>query len=191
MQSLTAGITKADTGIDGIVLEHPRPDLCAQEPERESSFSWHATFPPGTFVPPHIHPTQDEFIYMFEGRFDLVLDGQDFVATAGDLIRLPMGIPHGIFNKSDQPMKCFFWVYADAQALRPVLGDPQHEGADARRGRGALRQARSGVPAAASLSALSETEARLRRLRRPVDLLAGRSPPSPHSRARSPCAART
>ncbi len=76
----------------------------------EASFSWHATFPPGTFVPPHIHPTQDEFIYMFEGRFDLMLDGRDFIATAGDLIRLPMGLPHGIFNKSDQPVKCFFWV---------------------------------------------------------------------------------
>ena len=33
---------------------------------------------------------------------DLLLDGRDFVATAGDLIRLPMNIPHGIFNKSDQ-----------------------------------------------------------------------------------------
>ncbi len=32
----------------------------------EQSFSWHATFPPGTFVPPHIHPTQDEFIYMLD-----------------------------------------------------------------------------------------------------------------------------
>ena len=35
----------------------------------EGSFSWHATLPPDTFVPPHIHPTQDEFIYMFEGQF--------------------------------------------------------------------------------------------------------------------------
>ena len=61
-------------------------------------------------MPPHIHPTQDEFIYMFEGRMDAVLDGRDFVANAGDLLRLPMGIPHGLFNKSDQPMKCLFWV---------------------------------------------------------------------------------
>jgi len=28
----------------------------------------------------------------------------------GDLIRLPMNQPHGIFNKSDQTVKCFFWV---------------------------------------------------------------------------------
>ena len=39
-----------------------------------------------------------------------MLDGKDFAATAGDLIRLPMGIAHGIFNKSDQPVKSFFWV---------------------------------------------------------------------------------
>jgi len=33
-----------------------------------------------------------------------------FVATAGDLIRMPMNVPHGLFNKSDQPIKCLFWV---------------------------------------------------------------------------------
>ena len=61
-------------------------------------------------APAHIHPTQEEYIYIFEGRLDAVLEGRDFVAGPGDLIRLPMGIPHGLFNKSDQPMKCLFWV---------------------------------------------------------------------------------
>ncbi len=109
MQSLTAGITKAGTGVDGIVWTILGQTYVPKSVS-ETSFSWHATFPPGTFVPPHIHPTQDEFIYMFEGRFDLQIDGRDYVATAGDLIRLPMGISHGIFNKSDQAVKCFFWV---------------------------------------------------------------------------------
>ncbi len=65
-----AGITRADEGIDAI-----RWNILGQTyvPKQlsETSFSWHATFPPGTFVPPHIHPTQDEFIYMLSGRFDL------------------------------------------------------------------------------------------------------------------------
>jgi uncharacterized RmlC-like cupin family protein len=47
---------------------------------------------------------------MLEGRMDLVLEGREFFATSGDLIRLPMTIPHGLFNKSDQAVKCFFWV---------------------------------------------------------------------------------
>src|ERR1700683_2720074 len=106
---LTPGITKAGEGLDNIAWNILGQTYVPKQIS-EGSFSWHATLPPGTFVPPHIHPTQDEFIYMLEGRFDLVLDGREFVATAGDLIRLPMQIPHGIFNKSDQTVKCFFWV---------------------------------------------------------------------------------
>ena len=109
MQQLTAGVTKAGTGIDGIVWTI-LGQTYVPKALSEHCFAWHATFPAETFVPPHIHPTQDEFIYMFEGRLDLVIDGKDFAANAGDLIRLPMNIPHGIFNKSGQTVKCFFWV---------------------------------------------------------------------------------
>ena len=149
MQQLTAGITKANTGLEGISW-NILGQTYVPKSLNEHSFSWHATFPPGTFVPPHIHPTQDEFIYMLDGRFDLVLDGKEFVATTGDLIRLPMNQPHGIFNKTDQTVKCFFWVAPTRQALRPVLGDPFDEGPEPARGGGALRQARGHVPAAAA-----------------------------------------
>lgn len=107
--TMTPGITKAEDGIDGI-----RWNILGQiyvpKQVSENSFSWHAIFPVGTFVPPHIHPTQDEFIYMLSGRFDLMLDGKDAVAEPGDLIRLPRGLPHGIFNKTDTDVKCLFWV---------------------------------------------------------------------------------
>ena len=109
MQSLTAGITKAGTGVDGIVW-NILGQTYVPKYVSEASFAWHATFPPGTFVPPHIHPTQDEFIYMLEGRFDLLLDGQSANASAGDLIRLPRGIPHGLFNHSQANIACLFWV---------------------------------------------------------------------------------
>jgi mannose-6-phosphate isomerase-like protein (cupin superfamily) len=109
MKPLTAGVTKANEGIDAIswnILGQTYvPKMLS-----EDSFAWHATFPPGTFVPPHVHPTQDEFIYMLEGRLDLVLDGQESHALAGDLIKLPRNIPHGLFNKSDSTVKCLFWV---------------------------------------------------------------------------------
>ena len=66
MQQLTAGITKANTGLDGISW-NILGQTYVPKSLNEQSFSWHATFPPGTFVPPHIHPTQDEFIYMLDG----------------------------------------------------------------------------------------------------------------------------
>jgi quercetin dioxygenase-like cupin family protein len=109
MKTETAGITRAATGIDGISWSILGQTYVPKQ-LTDNSFAWHATLPAGTFVPPHIHPTQDEYIYMFEGRLDLMLDGRDFVATAGDLVRMPMGLPHGIFNKSDHTAKCLFWV---------------------------------------------------------------------------------
>ena len=106
---MAPGITKAGEGIDAISW-NILGQTYVPKSVSESSFSWHATFPPGTFVPPHIHPTQDEFIYMLEGEFELVIDGKPAFARPGDLVKMPMGIPHGIFNKSDRTVKCFFWV---------------------------------------------------------------------------------
>ncbi len=109
MQQLTAGITKAGTGIEGISWNILGGTYMPKS-LNEQSFSWHATLPPGAFVPPHIHPTQDEFLYLLEGRLDLLLDGKGFVATAGDLVKLPMQIPHAVFNRADQPATALFWV---------------------------------------------------------------------------------
>ena len=92
MKPLTAGVTRANEGIDAITW-NILGQIYVPKTLSEDSFSWHATFPPGTFVPPHIHPTQDEFIYMLEGRLDLVLDGQESHALPGDLIRLPRNVP--------------------------------------------------------------------------------------------------
>jgi quercetin dioxygenase-like cupin family protein len=107
--TMLPGVTKANEGIEGITWNILGQTYVPKQ-YSDHSMSWHATLPKGTFVPPHIHPTQDEFIYVLDGRFDLLLDGKEAFAGPGDLIRLPMGIPHGIFNKSDATIKCLFWV---------------------------------------------------------------------------------
>jgi quercetin dioxygenase-like cupin family protein len=76
----------------------------------DSTFAFETNSEPGQFVPVHIHPTQDEFILVQEGVLDLKLDGVWVQAKAGDLVRLPRGIPHGYFNKSDKPARALFWV---------------------------------------------------------------------------------
>jgi pimeloyl-ACP methyl ester carboxylesterase/mannose-6-phosphate isomerase-like protein (cupin superfamily) len=119
MTVMQAGITRADESYEGAVWNILGQTYTLKQ-ESENAMSWHAVFPPGTFVPPHIHPTQDEFIYMLEGRFDLWLDGQDIVAEAGDLIRMPMNQPHGIFNKSDSVVRCMFWV-SPTRSLRGLF----------------------------------------------------------------------
>lgn len=103
------GVTKSNEGLDDIIW-NILGQTYVPKVMSDDSFGWHANLPVGTFVPPHIHPNQDEFIYVLEGRFDLLLDGEEIFAEPGDLIRLPRGIPHGIFNKQDYTIKCLFWV---------------------------------------------------------------------------------
>lgn len=104
-----AGITRAGTGLDGVVWNilgqtyYPKQSC-------DSAFAFEALSPPGTFVPPHIHPTQDEYILMLEGTWELLLDGQTHHAEPGDLVRMPRGIPHAYFNRSGAPARAFFWV---------------------------------------------------------------------------------
>jgi 2-polyprenyl-6-methoxyphenol hydroxylase-like FAD-dependent oxidoreductase/quercetin dioxygenase-like cupin family protein len=81
----------------------------------ERCFAWHATLPPDTFVPPHIHPAQDEYVYVIDGTMTLVTGDEDRTAGAGDLIRLPQGKPHGLFNRSGQTLTCMFWVTPTGQ----------------------------------------------------------------------------
>ena len=107
--TLNPGVTRAGEGLDGIAWNILGQTYVPKEVS-EHSFAWHATFPADTFVPPHIHPTQDEFIYMLEGRLELMLDGREMQAGPGDLVRMPMGLPHGIFNRSGETVKCLFWV---------------------------------------------------------------------------------
>ena len=76
----------------------------------DTTFAFETNSNPGDAVPVHIHATQDEFILVQEGELDLKLDGVWTKAREGDIVRMPKGIPHGYFNKSDKPCRALFWV---------------------------------------------------------------------------------
>ena len=88
---LQAGIRRRGEGIDGVHW-NIMGQVYTPKSITEDCFSWHALLPPETFVPPHIHPTQDEYILVQSGALDLVLDGEDVHAQQGDLICMPRGI---------------------------------------------------------------------------------------------------
>jgi 2-polyprenyl-6-methoxyphenol hydroxylase-like FAD-dependent oxidoreductase/quercetin dioxygenase-like cupin family protein len=104
-----AGVTRAHEGIDDISWSILGQTYVPKQVS-ERLFAWHATLPAGTFVPPHIHPTQDELVHLLDGELVIVLDGEEATAGRGDLVRLPMGQPHGIFNRSDETATCLFAV---------------------------------------------------------------------------------
>jgi quercetin dioxygenase-like cupin family protein len=124
---LAPGITLAGEGQSGTVwnvLGH-RYFLKA---ESSTCFCFETLDPPGTFVPPHIHPDQDEFIYVLEGVFDLRLGDARTQARPGDLVRMPMGVPHAYYNNQSVPSRALFWV-TPARQLRQLF-DQLHELAD-------------------------------------------------------------
>jgi len=90
------------------------------------AFIWHAHIPAETFVPPHVHPTQDEWIYMLSGALEIEFGHDEasvtaYPATAGDLVRMPKGRSHGIFNRSGAEATCVFGV-APARKLFDLFG---------------------------------------------------------------------
>jgi len=107
--TLTPGITPSTDGLDGVawnVVGHTyTPKLLS-----ESAFLWHAVIPADTFVPPHIHPLQDEWIYMLEGELEIEFGEEKHVAGPGDMVRMPMGVAHGVYNRSGAEAKCVFGV---------------------------------------------------------------------------------
>ena len=118
-KELGKGITESGTGFEGVVWNilgqtyYPKA-VC------ETTFAFETNSDPGQFVPVHVHPTQDEFILVQEGELDLKLDGVWSKAKAGDLVRMPAGIPHGYFNKSDKPARALFWV-SPARKLKELF----------------------------------------------------------------------
>jgi quercetin dioxygenase-like cupin family protein len=105
----SAGITRADESLDGVVWTILGQTLWPKQ-SSEGCFAFEASIPPGAGVPPHIHRTQDEYIRVLEGNLRLVLDGETLFASAGDLVRMPMGVPHGFWNDATAGVRAFLWV---------------------------------------------------------------------------------
>jgi quercetin dioxygenase-like cupin family protein len=109
MAALEKGITRNGEGFSGKTW-NILGQVYFPKAVSDSTFAFETNSDPGQFVPVHIHPTQEEFILVQEGMLDLKLDGVWVQAKAGDLVRLPRGISHGYFNKSDKAARALFWV---------------------------------------------------------------------------------
>ena len=54
--------------------------------------------------PPHVHP-EDEIIFVFEGKAEFSLSGETKVVGANSSLYCPPGMPHGIRNVGDEPIR--------------------------------------------------------------------------------------
>jgi mannose-6-phosphate isomerase-like protein (cupin superfamily) len=76
----------------------------------EERLWWEAIMPEDTFIPPHAHSTQDEYLYIVEGELDLLMNGKVGKGTAGKVLPFPRYSNHGLFNNSGKTVKAVFWA---------------------------------------------------------------------------------
>lgn len=124
---LDPGISRAGTGHGDVVWRVLGHTYFLKE-ECDASFAFETIDPPGTGVPAHVHPDQDEFIYVLEGELDLRLGDDRVTAGVGDLVRMPRGIPHSYATRGDHRARALFWV-SPAGQLRDLF-DKLHDLAD-------------------------------------------------------------
>ena len=104
-----SSVIAAADGMDGLVW-HILGQIYVPKTHNADLFLWHATLPPGTFVPPHVHAAQDEFLHIVEGRLEFWLDGTEKAGGPGDVVHLARSVPHGIFNRSGGTVRTLFGV---------------------------------------------------------------------------------
>jgi mannose-6-phosphate isomerase-like protein (cupin superfamily) len=63
-----------------------------------------ATYAGGGSPPPaHFHPAQDERFEVLTGTMRVRMDGAEREITAGDVLEIPSGTVHAMWNEGDEP----------------------------------------------------------------------------------------
>ena len=74
------------------------------------------TVPPAGHAPLHVHRDLDDSFYLLSGRLAVRCGDDTFVASAGDYVSLPHGVPHTFFVLGDTPA-VMMQVHADGSFL--------------------------------------------------------------------------
>jgi quercetin dioxygenase-like cupin family protein len=86
-----------------------------------------ATFLPGKCHDFHLHPGQEEVIYVIDGTIEQWIEREKRVLTVGDSVVIPADAVHASFNDGSQPAKILAIlspaVGEDGYGLEDVAGD--------------------------------------------------------------------
>jgi quercetin dioxygenase-like cupin family protein len=57
-----------------------------------------ACYEPGQSTPMHMHPREEEAIFVLEGRANMSIAGEEIVVPAGAVVKFPSNVPHDVRN---------------------------------------------------------------------------------------------
>ena len=120
LTQLTPGVVRAGEGERHNVLGHTLAFKTQTGELGGGGLLWELISPPGTMVPPHVHTIEDEFIYVAEGELEVLIGDQSSTARAGDLVKMPKNVPHGIWQKGDSATRTL-WIVVPAGQMEGLL----------------------------------------------------------------------
>ncbi len=80
--------------------------------------------PAGTGPPPHVHEQTDEIFYILEGQVRVQIRDELHLGSAGDLVRVARGTPHGFAVGSDGARFLNLYVPAALDLMIAMLSQP-------------------------------------------------------------------
>jgi len=63
-----------------------------------------ACYEPGQSTPMHMHPREEEAIFVLEGTAHMSISGEEVVVPAGAIVKFPQAVPHDVRNPG--PGRC-------------------------------------------------------------------------------------
>jgi quercetin dioxygenase-like cupin family protein len=85
------------------ILGHTATVKVARRETEGNYYVFEVETPAGHGIPPHVHEREDEFIYVLEGEFEVMLGGELFQAKKGAQIFFPRHVPHAFTNVGTTP----------------------------------------------------------------------------------------
>ena len=97
-------VTATEAGVAQVFDLHALKAFAAEKRVRKMLFKtdqlWSeiACYEPGQSTAMHMHPKEEEAIYVLEGTAHMAIDGQEVVVPAGSIVRFPNNVMHDVRN---------------------------------------------------------------------------------------------
>jgi quercetin dioxygenase-like cupin family protein len=104
------------------VLGHVVNVMLGSAETQGDSFVFETISPVGSVVPPHRHEHEDEYGYIAEGVWEVILDGRTYEAKAGTVIYCPRRTSHGFRNIGSTTGR-MIWVSTPGAAVERFFGE--------------------------------------------------------------------
>jgi quercetin dioxygenase-like cupin family protein len=99
------------------VARNPFPGVRMFTTEAEKMTLSMVEMDPGAVIPEHSHP-HEQIGYMVEGEFEFIIGGKSHHVTAGQIWRIPGGVPHKVIAGT-KPVRAIDVFYPIREDMRP------------------------------------------------------------------------